>query len=326
MGELSTGAPDRLNARYFDRLPSEELVQIEHNLKTVLEERGFPVEPLPARPQIVVRDQMELVTLEQGASACSAPEKLGDVLSPAQVRTYLDCSARWWFKYGLFLPEPKTSSLALGLTVHSALEANFRHKLESGLDLELLWVVDVFRDLWREQVPATEFRDDEDPSAIGRAGELLVRKYMEEAAPSVDPVAVETEVSGEIAGVAVRGRIDLLDRDGRIIDFKTAARRPSGISPDYAFQLATYRQLLREASGEAQLDTLVRTQTIQLIRTSYTVGEQDLLATRTLYPLVQEGIRSGLYYPNRQSILCGRKHCAFWRTCEREFGGQVREA
>jgi hypothetical protein len=110
------------------------------------------------------------------------------------------------------------------------------------------------------------------------------------------------------------------------VDLKTAVRRPSCLSPDYAFQIATYRQITPGASGEARLDHLVKTQTVQLIHQAYTVGEQDLQATRTIYPLVQEGIQSGLHFPNRQSILCGRKQCAFWRQCEREFGGTVREA
>src|SRR5512136_493838 len=58
------------------------------------------------------------------------------VLSPTQARTFLGCSARWWFKYGLSLPEPKTSSLAFGLAMHRALELNFRQKLETREDLE----------------------------------------------------------------------------------------------------------------------------------------------------------------------------------------------
>jgi hypothetical protein len=52
------------------------------------------------------------------------------------------------------------------------------------------------------------------------------------------------------------------------------------------------------------------------------VGEADLKSTQILYPLVQEGIRNGLYFPNRQSTLCSRRNCAFWRQCEREFGGE----
>ena len=73
------------------------------------------------------------------------------MLSPTQVRTFLNCSARWWFKYGLSLPEPKTSALALGSAVHRALEVNFREKLTAKEDLETLGVVALFRAAWQEQ-------------------------------------------------------------------------------------------------------------------------------------------------------------------------------
>jgi PD-(D/E)XK nuclease superfamily len=131
------------------------------------------------------------------------------------------------------------------------------------------------------------------------------------------------DVAGEIGGVRVRGKVDLLDEEGRVVDVKTAARKPSGIAPDYAFQLATYRQITPGASGEARLDTLVKTKTVQLIQQGYTVAEQDLRATEVLYPLVQEGIANGLYFPNRQSLTCSRRNCAFWRHCEQEFGGTI---
>jgi hypothetical protein len=32
------------------------------------------------------------------------------MLSPTQVRTFLDCSAKWWFRYGLRLPESSENS------------------------------------------------------------------------------------------------------------------------------------------------------------------------------------------------------------------------
>ena len=31
---------------------------------------------------------------------------LGGFLSPSQTRTFLACSAKWWFKFGLGLPDP----------------------------------------------------------------------------------------------------------------------------------------------------------------------------------------------------------------------------
>ncbi len=70
----------------------------------------------------------------------------------------------------------------------------------------------------------------------------------------------------------------------------------------------------------------MKTKTVQLVPQSYTVGNQDLRATEILYPLVQEGMRKGLYFPNRQSVMCSRRNCAFWRDCEREYGGAVAES
>jgi hypothetical protein len=232
-------------------------------------------------------------------SAASAAE-LGQVLSPSQVRAFVDCSARWWFKYGLELPEPKNSSLALG------------------------WAV--FRDEWLEHIRETVFAPEETPSAIAAMGERLLAKYMEEVAPRIKPAVVECDVEGEIGGVRVRGRVDLVDRSGRIIDVKASARRPRAVAPDYAFQLATYAQIYPKASGEARLDTLVRTQFVQVVPLAYRIAEHDLRATRVLYPLVQDGMRSGLYWPNRHSMLCSRRQCAFWRACEREFGGTVKDS
>jgi putative RecB family exonuclease len=309
-----------LPIRALDHLSSEMLLQIRNGVNTVLEHRnGDPVQETSA--QLVVRESMELVPLPpkpayQGSSS---------VFSPSQVRTFLDCSARWWFKYGLSLPEPKTSSLALGLAVHRALEINFCEKLETKEDLDTVGVVMIFRDAWREEMGRTQFGSAECPSAIGKIGEKLVAKYMDEAAGLIQPSAVELDVSGEIAGIPVRGRIDLIDDSGRIIDIKTAARKPSSVAPDHAFQLATYRQITPGASGEARVDTLVKTKTVQLVQHGYSVSEADILSTRTLFPLVKAGIQAGLYFPNRRSLLCSRRHCAFWRNCEQEFGGAVRQ-
>ena len=216
-------------------------------------------------------------------------------------------------QYGLSLPEPKNNALALGCAVHRALEANFRQKIETKRDLDSLGVVALFRAAWQEQTEQAEFRDEEAPAEVGGMGEQLVTKYMDVAAPEIEPAAVELDVAGRIGGVSVRGKVDLLDVQGRVIDVKTAARRPSSIAPDYAFQLATYRQITPGASGQARLETLVKTKTPQLIPQSYTVSEQDVRATEVLYPLVQEGIRKGLYLPNRQSLTCSRRNCAFWR-------------
>ncbi|HWQ52163.1 MAG TPA: PD-(D/E)XK nuclease family protein [Bryobacteraceae bacterium] len=216
-------AVSRLNSHYFGRLASMDLLRIRHHLDSVLESRTRET-GLFGEPKLIVPAPMDLVRVGSRAlQSASVPEALGAVLSPSQVRTYLDCSAKWWFKHGLLLPEPKTSSLAFGLAIHTSLEINFCQKLGTKQDLEAAAVVMIFREAWMEQRGTAHFREDENPVELRRTGERLVAKYIAEAAPQIQPAAVEFEVEGKIGGVAVRGRVDLLDVEGTPVDLKTAA-------------------------------------------------------------------------------------------------------
>ena len=62
-----------------------------------------------------------LAAFEHGAAAPMRAAEPGEVLSPSQVRTFMECPARWAFKYRDRLPDPQTANLALGKAVHAAL-------------------------------------------------------------------------------------------------------------------------------------------------------------------------------------------------------------
>ena len=248
---------------------------------------------------------------------------LGSLLSPSQVSTWLDCQTRWYYKHGLGLPDWKGSALALGIAFHQAIGKNFAQKIETKADLPVFGVVALFRDAWAEQLETAKLQEDEDAAELAATGEACTVKYMEEAAPFVEPAAVELEVSGEIAGVRVRGKVDVLDVDGTIIDAKTSAKAPSGIDQGYRRQLATYVQITPGASGAARLDTVTKAKTTKLVPQSFTVDASDRAHVERLFPLVQEGMRSGLYMPNRGSNLCSKRHCPYWERCEDEYGGRV---
>jgi RecB family exonuclease len=249
----------------------------------------------------------------------------GDVLSPSQVSSITDCPYRWHAKHVLKMAEPPTSSQILGKAVHTALAANFDQKCDTKLDLPVMGVLAVYREAWAVLSEETEFRDDEDPNELAKTGEALVTKYMEEAAPRIEPAAVEMRVEGEIAGVKVVGYIDLLDVDGCVIEIKTAKARPSSMNPMHRFQVATYRHLTPLARGTGRIDTLVKTKSAQLIQQTFSISEQELRAIQTLYPEAQKLMHGSVHLPNRHSMLCSRRHCAFWRHCEQKWGGEVPE-
>lgn len=253
------------------------------------------------------------------------PDTLGELLSPSQVNTYLTCPAKWYFRYLLGLSEPATGSLALGKAFHETLARNFRQKMESKCDMDAAQARDVFRQAWASNSTEAELREDEDASELAATGEALVTAYIGEAARSIVPRAVELPVEGEIAGVKARGIVDVVDVDGRVLDFKTASKRPNGVTADYGLQLTTYAMITPGASGSCRLDTVTKTKTVQVIQQTYEVGAEERRLAETLYPMVQESIRDGIYPPHRNCTLCSRKHCGYWRECEHEFGGRVPE-
>jgi PD-(D/E)XK nuclease superfamily len=175
----------------------------------------------------------------------------------------------------------------LGRAIHSSLGENFAQKVDTREDLPTEGVVALFREAWANESEQTEFRDEEDPKELGITGESLVTKYMDQLAPKIDPAAVELKVEGEIAGINVRGWIDLLDVEGSVIDIKTAKARPSSIEPMHKFQVATYAHLIPGASGEGRVDTLVKTKTPQVISQSFYVTSEELKVAETLYPAAQ---------------------------------------
>jgi len=149
---------------------------------------------------------------------------------------------------------------------------------------------------------------------------------MGQIAPKIDPAAVELKVEGEIAGIRVRGWIDLLDVEGRVIDIKTAKAKPSSIEPMHKFQVATYAHLTPDARGQGRVDTLVKTKTPQVISQSFHITEEEMKVALTLYPAAQKAMHHQHFMPNRLSMMCSRRNCSYWRHCEREWGGEVPES
>src|SRR6202051_3557022 len=113
----------------------------------------------------------------------------------------MDCQMRWWFKYGLKVPDPATANMALGRAVHSSLGENFAQKVDTREDLPTEGVVALFREAWDNEIEQTEFRDEDNPKNIATNRKALVTEYMNQMAPTIDPAAVKLKVEGEIAGI-----------------------------------------------------------------------------------------------------------------------------
>jgi RecB family exonuclease len=255
-------------------------------------------------------------------SAASTQTLPGELLSPSQISTYLGCEAKWRYKYQLDLPDPPGAGAVRGKAFHAIVEYWMRAKM-AGVQLDLAGIGDVWNYAWDEAAEGAVFHAADDIETIKARGQELTVKYLAEVGPTIEPAAVEFPVTGKIGGVSVRGFVDLIDTSGRIIDLKTTGRKSSKLPAQQALQMATYVALTPGASGETRVDTLVSTKEAQLVQIEYTPGESGRRLIERLYPLAAEGMKNGLYMPNRTSVLCSRRHCNFADQCEREFGGIV---
>jgi len=123
----------------------------------------------------IIQSQTHLVT----------PSFVAEILSPSQLRSFMDCQVRWWFRYVLGLKDPQNGNRALGAAIHACLAQNFVEKLETREDLPITGVLALFREAWALESELTEFRDDEDPAELSACGQALVSKYMMEVAPAI---------------------------------------------------------------------------------------------------------------------------------------------
>ncbi len=244
----------------------------------------------------------------------------GEILSPSQAATYLSCSARWRFKYILGLPDPAGGGAARGKAVHKAVEYYMRAKM-SGVVLDADAVMDEWDMIWDEASAGIEFANYENVESLKASGAALATKYLTEAAPAIEPAAVEVPLIGAINGVAVRGIADIITVEGTVIDLKTTSRKPSAISGDHALQLATYVELYEGSNGQAQIHSLVSTKDPQLIQLESTPGTKGRQFVERIYPMVVDAINGGLFMPNRASTWCGK--CPYRAECSDEFGGEI---
>ncbi len=252
-----------------------------------------------------------------------AATELPSILSPSSINTFFDCSMKWYYRKVLRLPEARSSALGVGTAVHSALVENFRQKIETREDLPAEGVQAMFIDAFTEQLDTITLAKNESADELKNMGEVMVRLFMHQAAPAIEPAAVEEPVAGVIGDVPVHGYIDVRDTAGRIIDIKTAAKRPSGMMPAYRLQIATYAMLHPAASGLATLSTLTKTKTLALHQDTVEITPADRKLTTRLYSIARDQMAAGVYAPNRASFLCSRKYCGHWERCEAEFGGEV---
>jgi CRISPR/Cas system-associated exonuclease Cas4 (RecB family) len=256
--------------------------------------------------------------------------------SPTQVNMFLRCPAQWYYRYVRGLKRPPSGAATLGSAVDTGITYNYQQKIETQEDLALDNVLDAFSTDFEARKPETLWEHNEEPGQVKDDGVRVLSVYHKDAAPKVQPTAVQERVELEIPNFGYRfvAVPDVVERNSVIRDTKVVKRSPAKnneafvVAPAHQDQMVAYALAYRVTKEQAEkgcvVDYLVRTKSSKLVQVPFQVTSRHLDYYKNIIGLVARQIEAQIFTPNRQQQLCSRRYCGYWEECERDFGGVVR--
>lgn len=246
-------------------------------------------------------------------------------ISVSQVNAYLRCPLSYYWRYVEGIRTPPTAAMSFGTAMHRAIEANNIHKVQHNENMPLTEVKKAWNEAWVHAAGYTDFTEDEDPGEIQDEGTRMLDVYMEQIAPTVQPILVEHVFEIDLGeGFTLKGIIDCVDQNGVIIDNKTTKRTPSGDPTSGNLQLVAYsvahREILGMPESGVRLDYLIRTKTPKVVSFSGPPrNELEIRRTLKLISSTARAIRLGVFMPNPGNFMCSPTGCGYWDICHEQW-------
>lgn len=173
-------------------------------------------------------------------------------LSVSQIKMLLGCARQHYYAYALNLKTPPTVHLVVGVVWHAAIEHFLRARMNGQSEsVEASRVA--LGAAWDEETAKEDIDwQRETPESARRLADRLFDAYVEELAPLITPVEVETPFSVPIPGCAgwtLDGRIDAVADDGWLVDQKTSSKVYTAEQVDADPQALAYLWAWRELHG-----------------------------------------------------------------------------
>lgn len=275
-------------------------------------------------------------------------------ISASSLKMAVRCEEQWRQRYILGRKLPPALSMIAGRADHKAIETSMRQKIDTHVDLPVhevreLFVAELESEVEREGgINELEVRNADSEMAKVRAldeerrqGPEVVAAYQTQAAPRLQPLAVEKEFRLQVADVPVDvlGYIDLVaveaglfgesvsPPDMRIIDRKRRTRRTLKIEPEWSIQAEIY-QLAVPAPHEWHLSVTTKTPQIvafepELVQGLPPVERSQRLLQQLVYKIGwlyqrfgpdEPWPTTGKLHPWACSYCGFRKECWGWQT------------
>ena len=193
-------------------------------------------------------------------------------ISATQISMFLECPLKYQKMYSGDVERiPPNLYIMFGTAIHHALETNYKQKISSRVDIPVETAISEFCTCFDDEVKKNlgDRYDQKIFKNLVLQGDLMIRKYWVEVAPTLQPIAVEQKFEiqmKEYEKVIIFWYFDLVTEDGIVIDHKTTGetthKQWSQKYVDRNHQLTiydlAYRKIYKQEPKELRIDALKR--------------------------------------------------------------------
>ena len=249
-------------------------------------------------------------------------------ISVSELREFLSCPLRWWYKYRLGMWTNRTTAyFALGTSVHAGLQRWYEPLTGGKRHGDLSMAYDHYRKTWALEAEKVDWggEKERDSMSEGFAGEEMLRAALLEG-DDWEAKHVEHTLMSEIKHsrlgklpIKLKTNLDMINKDLNVVEHKTAQRRWEKDRENGDIQATAYVNAIREnfshdptitfniisnSAKGVNVDRRVTTRTQDQIDTMY-IGARSFL----------DAIEKGAIYPNPTAFA--HATCEFKTLCNK---------
>ena len=208
-----------------------------------------------------------------------------------------------------------------GRSVHQALKYGYSEKLETHKTPKAEQVLEVFAShfgLELENEPP-EWKKEETPEKLLDEGVALVKLYVAERMPTIQPVMVEQQFEAQFANMpfGLTGYIDLVEKGDVVVDHKVTGKSPNIEDVQTDQQLSTYSIGYKTLTGRRpkrmRFDYLVRGKNPKIVPIETKRSATDEKRFLANVALIRHGIEHDVFYCMHPggSWVCRKDWCGY---------------
>ena len=238
-------------------------------------------------------------------------------LSASSISMFQRCPRSWAYRYVLGLKSPPDAGLVTGSGMHYAAEVLMGAKVVTGENPDPSDAAEIAHDYAAEELATGEVITDgaEHEANILDRTARLGSLWAEYAAPGVNPAKVETTFTVELGGVPVMGRLDVITREGTVVDWKSAKRSPAPGDVGKKVQTELYAAATEMPVEFIYVVDSPRVQKVVPVALSREeIAQARMLAGSTVADTAA-AMASGAWPRNRDGWHCSKKWCGYYDRC-----------